>query len=232
MTPWLKAYLGLVVFSLAGSLFSRLTGLNPGPIAPAAGLLTIAAGVGAVFAGSLQAETWKKTACLLCFVGLFGAASEVAGLYTGVIFGPYEYTEKWWPTVMLPGEKPFPMLLPFAWLMMAGGAYLAAQRLLPENKKWLAIPLGALTAALVDLPMEWAMTGTLGYWVWTDPGPLPGGAPIMNFVGWVVVSLAAGALLFWGKVGDNRRYPEPQIVLGVHLIFTLLIGIIGPPGPQ
>ena len=229
MTPWLKAYLGLVVFSLAGSLLSKATGLNPGFIAPAAGLLTIIAGVGAVFAGSFQKDTWKKTALLLAFVGLVGVTSEVAGLYTGVIFGPYEYTEKWWPTVLLPGDKPFPLLLPFAWMMMAGGAYLAVHRWMPDEKKWLAIPLGALLAAMVDLPMEWAMTGALGYWVWTEPGPLPGGAPIMNFVGWVAVSAIAGALLYAGRATDNRRYPEPVIVLGVHLIFTLFIGLIGAP---
>ena len=229
MTPWLKAYLGLVVFSLAGSLLSKATGLNPGFIAPAAGLLTIIAGVGAVFAGSFQIDTWKKTALLLAFVGLVGVTSEVAGLYTGVIFGPYEYTEKWWPTILLPGDKPFPLLLPFAWMMMAGGAYLAVHRWMPDEKKWLAIPLGALLAAMVDLPMEWAMTGALGYWVWTEPGPLPGGAPIMNFVGWVAVSAIAGALLYAGRATDNRRYPEPVIVLGVHLIFTLFIGLIGAP---
>lgn len=229
MTPWLKAYLGLVVFSLTGSLLSKATGLNPGFIAPAAGLLTIIAGVGAVFAGSFQIDAWKKTALLLTLVGLVGVTSEVAGLYTGFIFGPYEYTEKWWPTVLLPGDKPFPLLLPFAWMMMAGGAYLAVHRWMPDEKKWLAIPLGALLAAMVDLPMEWAMTGALGYWVWTEPGPLPGGAPIMNFVGWVAVSAIAGALLYAGRATDNRRYPEPVIVLGVHLIFTLFIGLIGAP---
>ncbi len=82
MTPWLKAYLGLVGFSLAGSLLSRLTGLNPGFIAPAAGLLTIVAGVGAVFAGSFAPETWKKTALLLGLVaqnfeGIVGSISRV-----------------------------------------------------------------------------------------------------------------------------------------------------------
>lgn len=229
MTPWLKAYLGLVVFSLAGSLLSKATGLNPGFIAPAAGLLTIVAGVGAVFAGSFQLESWKKTSLILAFVGLVGVTSEIVGLYTGAVFGPYVYTEKWWPTLALPGGKPFPLLLPFAWMMMAGGAYLAVWRWMPEDKKWLAIPLGAFLAALVDMPMEWAMTGALGYWVWTDPGPLPGGAPIMNFVGWVGVSALAGLMLFFGRVEDKSRHPEPLIVLVVHLVFTLLIGLIGPP---
>lgn len=223
-----RAYLGLVVFSLAGSALSRATGLDPGLIAPVAGALTLLAGLAAVFAGAAQAWGPGRTVLVLGAVGLLGAGSEIAGLYTGAVFGRYEYTSVWAPVVLLPGGKPFPLLLPFAWMMMAGAAWLACARVLP-GRMWAAVLAGGLLAALADIPMEPVMVHTLGYWKWLEPGPLPGGAPIMNFVGWTVTSWAAGGVLAAAGAKDDRKLPEPALVLAVHTVFTVLLGLIGRP---
>jgi uncharacterized membrane protein len=151
--------------------------------------------------------------------GLAGAGAEVAGLYTGAVFGSYVYTEAWQPIVMLPGDKPFPLLLPVAWLMMAGGSVLAVRRLLPEVPGWGAASLGACTAAALDVPMEHVMVNVLGYWTWTSPGPLPGGAPWMNVVGWLATSLVAGAIILSSRPQDDRPAHEPLEVLLIHAAF-------------
>lgn len=218
-----RAYVGLVVFSLAGSLLSRLSGLDPGWIRPVAGALTLGFGFWAVYAPYAASVGPVEARRALALVFVIGAGSEIVGLYTGLPFGRYEYTSAWWPAIPLPGGKVFPMLLPFAWMMMAGGAYLLVQR---KVYGWMAAVMGGVVAALADLPMEPVMAGPLGYWKWLEQGPLPGGAPVMNFVGWVLTAAAAGAILAWRQKGERVDCPEPGLVLAVHVAFTVLLGLI------
>jgi putative membrane protein len=200
-------------------LFSRLSQLDPGPIAPVTALLTLTVGCVAAL-GSYR--------CLPALAGVLtlGAASEVCGLYTGFPFGHYAYTDRWWPTLVLLGGHRFPVQLPFAWLLMAGGAFLAMPAklsLLPRAV------LGALLAASLDLVMEPVMVGALGYWRWVEPGPLPGGAPIANFVGWFGTSLLAGLILGSLQPSEDERsapYQNARLVLAGHLVLTMGIGAI------
>lgn len=189
MNIWTKGFLGLVAFSIAGSLLSRSTGLDPGPIKPIASVLTI--GVGAL-ALARMARWWQVAA-----VVAIGAATEICGIYTGLPFGRYEYTDRWWPTVLLPGDHRFPLLLPLAWFLIAGGCALAMRRL--GNK---ALILAPVTATIIDLLMEPVMTKGLGYWNWIESGPLPGGAPWLNPIGWIGTSFLATAILTWGRAKE------------------------------
>ena len=211
-----RPFLGLVLFSLAGSLLSRLTHLDPGPIRPSASVLTLAAGVGAVFAAYVRSVPGAWTRLGLAFV--LGASSEIVGLKTGVPFGRYVYTDAWWPTVRLPGIGPYPLLLPFAWLLMAGASNLSVGR-----RGWTWPVLGGLLAAVVDLAMEPVMAGPLGYWRWLVPGPLPGGAPLANFLGWWAVATVAGFVLGVPK----RRDDTPRWVLGGFVVLIVGLGLIG-----
>jgi putative membrane protein len=117
------------------------------------------------------------------------------------------------------------MLLPFAWLLVAGCSYIvargAADLLSERNRKWIAPLLGATLSALVDLWMEPVMTRTLEYWRWKPNGPLPGGAPWSNLAGWFGVSLVAGMLL------NRLRNPIPVENAAIVLIgqVVLLFGL-------
>lgn len=175
-----KWYLGVIAFSLFGLTLQRLTGLDPGPIAPAASLALILLG----FAGvSLVFGSWRALWPIL----VIGAASEVLGLTTGFPFGRYEYTAAWWPTIPIGNGHVFPLILPFAWAFIVGSCAL----LVPRTKWW---PLWTgLLAAIVDLPMERAMVDVYGYWRWETPDSFFA-APWTNFLGWWAV--AALALLF------------------------------------
>lgn len=220
---FLKAYLGMVAFSLVGSALSRFTGLEPGPIAPAAALLTLLLGVAACFAPLWREGPRRPLAWGLLAVFVLGAASEILGLYTALPFGAYEYTDRWWPTVLLPGEKHYPLLLPFAWVLMAGASVLVVRQWV-GSPGW-AVFLGGLLAALVDLPMEAVMTGPLGYWRWLEPGPLPGGAPVSNFLGWWLVAALAGVALV-PALRRNVETKAPLIVLAGHMVLMLGLALL------
>jgi putative membrane protein len=222
-----RIYLFLVLFSICGSVLSRFTGLEPGPIAPGAAALTLLVGVFAAMGSTFRRLSSVRALSLFAGVLAVGAGSEVLSLYTGFPFGSYAYTRNWWPTVVLPGEKPFPLLLPFAWLLMAGSAYrvllLWAGRFMWPA--WTAIPLGAALATLLDVPMEPVMVYALAYWQWTPPGPLPGGAPWMNPFGWFLTSLVAGTILYLGGHRSSDD-PVPLRVLAGHMALIAALGAV------
>ncbi|HWD40932.1 MAG TPA: carotenoid biosynthesis protein [Fimbriimonas sp.] len=185
--------------------------MNAGPIAPIASFATLAMGCWIAFSCYVSSQ---GPARVLAVLGL-GAACEVLGLATGLPFGRYQYTGRWWPSLTISGLGPFPLLLPFAWLLIAGSAYLLASTFFRD--RFPAVVLGALIATATDLVMEPAMTGTLGYWRWLERGALPGGAPLLNPMGWFVTSLLAGLLL--GK--SDGTWKGPAIALAGQLALIL-----------
>jgi uncharacterized membrane protein len=237
---WLKLFAGLTVFSLVGSFASQRFGLDPGPVAPGASALTLAFGLAAVYSSLFAVWGWQRALGAMALLGLVGAASEVVGLYTGAVFGSYTYTGAWWPSISLPGDKSFPLLLPGAWMMMAGGAYLTVRSLAPQAPLWAAAMGGGVLAAAIDLPMEHVMVNVLAYWTWTEPGPLPGGAPWANTLGWVAVSTVGSLILAAfeqgsGRLGEgaegSKMSREPMEVLFLHCVLLAGLALIGPLSP-
>ncbi len=208
-----KAYLGWVAFSILGTGASELTGLDPGPIRPLASAATLLTGCAALLLPVADRIGTGRAAAGFLSVLALGAAAEIAGLYTGLPFGRYEYTDRWQPIVPLPGDQRFPVLLPLAWFLIAGAAYLLAARWFHG---FAAALTGACLATAVDAAMEPVLTGPLGYWRWLEPTVL-GIAPAANFGGWFGVSLVAGLLLqaagFHRTAGDS----DAAWVLGGHL---------------
>lgn len=212
----LGLYGGLAAFSLAGSYLCRVAHLDPTPIARPAAMLTLGAGCFAAFEGLFRADR-RRAAAALALVFSVGLVSELAGLRTGFPFGRYQYTERWWPVVGLPGIGQFPLQLPFAWMLVAGCSYLAVAG------RWWSALAAALIAAAVDQAMEPAMTGPLRYWVWIDKGPLAGDSPAQNAAGWFAVSLLAAMCMqrALGRAVAIRAIPAA--VLAIHL--ALVLGI-------
>jgi uncharacterized membrane protein len=157
-----------------------------------------------------------------------GAISEILGLYLGIPFGYYSYTQAWTPTLQLPSLQPaiadpgkvyFPLQLPFAWLMVVGGAYGSLLNVGSPTKR---ILYAALTATVIDFLMEEVMVKVFHYWIWNgDKTQLPGGAPIQNSVGWFVVSITAGLVLSKGKFQDQAQ-KECRIMLGFYCLLMLV----------
>ncbi|MFN3684502.1 MAG: carotenoid biosynthesis protein [Fimbriimonadaceae bacterium] len=208
-----KAYLGCVAFSIAGTAVSQTVGVDPGPIRPIASAATLVAGVAALLAPTCERMGLGRALLGFLAVLALGAAAEIAGLYTGLPFGRYEYTDRWQPTVLLPGDRRFPLLLPMAWFLVAGASYLWVARRLHGIA---AAAAGALVATLVDAAMEPVLTGPLGYWNWLEP-KLLGIAPPANFAGWFGVSLLAGLILESAGYGRSADRTDSAWVLGGHL---------------
>ena len=203
------------MFSLCGSLLSKLTGLQPGPIAPIASAATIGFGFVAIFEPILR--TKEKRSIPLLGVAFFGSAAvEIIGISTGLPFGTYAYTDAWKPVADI-NHHNFPILLPFAWLLIVGASITLC------NKFRQPILCGALLATAIDAIMEPVMTGPLAYWHWNPKGPLPGGASLLNPIGWFATSLIVGLLLKSFPLNQRRI---AATVLAGHLLLTFGIGAI------
>lgn len=228
LAGWTRIYLGLIAFSLAGSLASALTDLDPGFIRHLASVLTLLSGVLALLTPMIGRFGAKKTIGLAVLILLIGATSEIIGLYTGYPFGRYVYTENWWPTVPMPGDQLFPLPLPFAWFLMVCAGYL----IFAEKFSGLfPVLLGAALVTLANLPMEWAMLQTLNYWTWTDPswplGDVGFGVPILNSVGWFLTASIAGWVLHAAGGKEIEGAKEGTAVLLGIVVLMLGLGLIG-----
>lgn len=186
-------------------------GLDPGPIAPIAGAGLILSGAACL---ALELRSWRVVALVIALSTL----AELTGLFSGYPFGSYEYTDQWWPTIALGGGFRFPLLLPFAWVLIMAGAFLTVRT---WTSKWRAVGLSAIFAAAIDAPMERAMTDVLGYWRWTPPGPIFG-APVMNSVGWLLVASAVGAIL-----STTRPLASPSRGPWVLALFCMFVAVSG-----
>ena len=206
--------MGLATFALVGTAISTWLNIDPRTIRPLVTVLLILTGssVAAIEIGSLS-----TIVALLVVCGL----SEIVGVFTGLPFGRYEYTDQWWPTVRLADRHFYPLLLPFAWLMIVGGAYRVART---RFNAWQAVPICAAITVLIDMPMERAMTWTFAYWRWIEGGPIFG-APIANSIGWFVVSIVAASLIA-SKDSRPRTGTNSMVVLGTFCLFAALTGFI------
>ena len=206
--------MGVAGFALAGTAISTWFKIDPGAISPIVTVLLIL--IGSSVAG-IEIGSPSTVIGLLLICGV----SEIIGVFTGLPFGRYEYTDQWWPTVQLADRHFYPLLLPFSWLMIVGGAYGVART---RFTAWQSVPVCAAIAMLIDMPMERAMTWTFAYWRWIEPGPIFG-APIANSIGWFLVSIVAGSLIAWKDIRSEWKASSPT-VLGIFCLFVGLTGFI------
>jgi uncharacterized membrane protein len=187
-------------------------------------LLTLAVGCLAAFGPAYRAQR-KQTLWALAGVWAIGAGAEIVGLVSGYPFGKYRYTDRWWPTVDISGVGTFPLQLPFAWALVVGSTYLVVAPRIKVGAVWVT----AAIATVLDQAMEPTMTHVLGYWTWSDHGPLAAGSPVSNAVGWFVVSLLAAWAMraILGKAIEPDS--SPGVVLLAYLCLIIGLGVIVSP---
>jgi putative membrane protein len=197
-------------------------------------VITVLAFAAASTSHAIAVRGWRWTGRLMLLVVAGAFAAEVVGVSTGFPFGHYSYSDRLGP--LLAGV---PLLVPFAWLMMAYPCLLLGRLLISTlgERRWLVtifgtglIAGGALAAWDVFLDPQMVAAHN---WTWAHPHPgLPGVAsvPLTNLGGWLLVAVllmtAAEALLSHdGDVASSR--PPAVVVPAVLLAWTWLGSVVG-----
>ncbi len=172
-----------------------------------------------------QREGWKRGLCLLALVFTVSLLFESVGVATGMIYGPYHYTNKLGPLFL--GLVPY--LIPVAWFMMSYPAFVIADRLIPVNwNRWQRIltvaALGGLAMTAWDLVMDPIMVAG-GHWVWEVKGAYHG-IPLQNFWGWWLTVFITFALYLLIS-GKSTKIPEAKFDrLAVLSYMATALGIV------
>ncbi len=126
---------------------------------------------------------WKKALLLLAFVFGVSLLFESLGVATGLVYGPYHYTEK----LGLKFLGLVPYLIAVAWFMMIYPSFVMAGWLIPHSwtgaRRLLSVAaIGGLIMTAWDMVMDPIMVAGQ-YWVWEVPGSFFG-VPLQNYWGW------------------------------------------------
>ncbi len=190
--------------------------------------------------GALHASQrlgFKRAGLLVGLVFISGLAFESVGVATGVVYGPYHYTDLLGPKFL--GLVPY--LIPVAWFMMVYPSYVIAGKLVGARyATWFRILLVSLVGGIImtawDLGMDPLMVKA-GHWVWEVQGAYFG-VPVQNFVGWWLTTFTA--LFLFQAFSFKQSLQNSQVIpdLWVTLLFiitglsTVIVDvIIGLPGP-
>ena len=228
--------LGFLILTLAGTILGVVVvGINSPilfTVTPIVSLLSFSFTI--LHAG--QREGWKKMPILVALIIAAGLFFESLGVATGLVYGPYHYSDQLGPKFL----NLVPYLIPVAWTMMIYPSLVIAKKIIPENKN--KLQYGLAVAALTGLVMTaWdvaidPLNVKAGNWVWEVNGGYFG-VPLQNFWGWWLTTFVA--IGFYFLITDKMKVqtlelPDRWAVLAY--IFTgisslascMLAGLSGP----
>lgn len=156
-----------------------------------------------------QRYGWKSALVLLLSVFLVSLGLESLGVATGLVYGPYHYTDQL--GVKFLGLVP--LLIPVAWFMMMYPATVMAELIISHKKHdtlWMRILTAALAGFIMtawDVAMD-PMMVRAGHWVWEVQGAFFG-VPVQNYFGWWLTSFLSIGVFLLGTMKMKR--PEKGI---------------------
>ena len=215
----------LILYALltAYPLVSLALGASPmGIMTP----ITTLAGFTFALVHACQREGWERALRLLVLVFGVSLLFESVGVATGLIYGPYHYTDKLGPLFL----GLVPILIPVAWFMMSYPSFVIADWLVPAGwKRWLRLlavaAVGGLAMTAWDLVMDPVMVAG-GHWVWETDGAYFG-IPLQNYWGWWLTTFSV-FLVNWlaaRRNGDPPRVQDDRLAV-LSYIITGLSGIL------
>jgi putative membrane protein len=149
----------------------------------------------------------------------FGFLIELMGLKTGWPFGTYKYDPSLGPQLF-----DVPLVVPFAWAMIAHPILCAARRFAGN---WVFL-YGGFGLMAYDLFLDPQMV-TAGRWTWEVTGshvPFTPEVPLSNAFGWLLSGMALIAILHLALPRDRRKVSASFITIDIFLIWTWFAGVV------
>jgi putative membrane protein len=167
----------------------------------------------------------KRTTIFFVASAMVTWAMEQTGVSTGLIFGPYHYSDQ---LGMKLGYVP--VLVPLGWFMMIYPSRVVAKAML-RNFDTRSIPgitvLAALSALVMtawDVVMDPGMSTVSQAWVW-EKGGVYFGVPRQNYFGWLLTTFVVYWLVGWLWRADERKSDAMRTFAAlpviVYAFFTL-----------
>jgi len=179
---------------------------------------------------------WKNALLLLAFVFGVSLLFESLGVATGLIYGPYHYTEKLGPKFL--GLVPY--LIAVAWFMMMYPSLVMAEWLIPFSctgaKRLLSVAaIVGLIMTAWDVVMDPIMVAA-NYWVWEIQGDFFA-VPLQNYWGWWLTIFTTFVLYLLAtrnrpsvkEAGFDRLALAAFMITGYGNVINALTGDLGGP---
>jgi putative membrane protein len=211
---------GIQVGTMVAALFLQITyPLLSGEALRVVTIATVYFGAAAMFVHARLAYGWKYTGRYLLITLPFAFLIELIGENTGWPFGTYSYDPSLGPQLL-----GIPIVVPFAWAMMAHPLLIVARRM---TKKWTFL-YGGFALMAWDLFLDPQMVGD-GRWKWEVTGshvPFQPDIPLSNMFGWLLAGIALMAILNVSLPKEQRKYGSSLIAIDIFLAWSLFGGII------
>ncbi|MSW72960.1 MAG: carotenoid biosynthesis protein [Actinobacteria bacterium] len=186
-------------------------------------LITIAIvywGAGAMLLHALLAFGGRYATRYLLLTFFFALIVEHIGVLTSWPFGEYSYS----PDL---GFRVFsvPLVVPFAWIMMAHPVLIAARRVAGH---WIFL-YGGVALTAWDLFLDPLMVSS-GRWSWVVKGahvPFQPEIPLSNTFGWLLTGMGLIGILHLVLPRDLRKIGASYAAVDVYLGWILFSGVVG-----
>jgi putative membrane protein len=180
---------------------------------------TVYWGAGAMALHALLAFGSRYAFTYLGIALSFGFFIELLGLKTGWPFGTYQYDDSLGPQIF-----DVPLVVPFAWAMIAHPILCAARRVAGN---WVFL-YGGFGLMAYDLFLDPQMV-TAGRWKWEVTGshvPFTPEVPLSNAFGWLLSGMALIAILHLALPRERRKTSAGFAAIDIFLIWTWFAGVI------
>ena len=177
-------------------------------------------GAGAMLLHALLAYGTRYAITYFFFTFIFALTIEHVGVLTQWPFGNYSYSGNL-------GLKIFevPLVVPFAWIMMAHPVLIAARRIAGN---WVFL-YGGVALAAWDLFLDPLMVAQ-GNWTWVVNGahvPFQPEIPLSNTFGWLLSGMFLIGVLHVITPREKRKGGASFRTTDIFLLWTLFSGFVG-----
>ncbi|MFO7923242.1 MAG: carotenoid biosynthesis protein [Bacteroidales bacterium] len=159
---------------------------------------------------------WKTNhAVLFTVIAAAGFLVEVAGVYSGLVFGDYQYGRVLGIKIL-----DTPLIIGINWLMLIYFVYHLTG--ISGISRWLQIIIGALLMVTYDVILE-PVAIKINMWSWSG-----GDIPFQNYAAWFIISIVFLSLLHAFRIrAENRISPglfaiQAGFILSLNIIYRFI----------